>query len=166
MNAFEVAFDNLCFFFRISSFFFSIYNSLNTLSMLISASLSAFLFSAFSLLAPFFIQRLSALSACFRGRGRSKNVFSHPENGRGKLSVQNSSFAAKNRDFPQKIAGFPQKIAFFPRKFTIFASVSARKYLLAHFSFQRIYGYQRLFPFSAFFSIQRHLAQNALNENR
>jgi len=74
-------------------------------------------------------------------------VFSHPENGRGKLSVQNSGFTAKNRDFPQKIAGFPQKIAFFSAEIHDFRvrkrtkiSISAFKHLahlrlLAPFSF-------------------------------
>ena len=49
--------------------------------MLISAQLNAFSFSAFSLLAPFFLfAHLSALGAWFRGCGRSENVFSRLEN--------------------------------------------------------------------------------------
>jgi len=39
------------------------------------------------------------LSACFRGRGRSKNVFSRPEKGWEIFSSKKSRFSAKNRGY-------------------------------------------------------------------
>ena len=110
------------------------------LSMVFSAPLSAFSFSAFSLLVPFFIQRLSALSASFRGRGRSKNVFSRPENALPKLSVQKMDFSSKNRVFPQKIAFFPQKTSCFPCGNSRFRVRKRTKIFIL-----------RIFAFSAFF---------------
>ena len=60
----------------------------------------------------------------FCGRGRSKNVFSRPENVWRKLSVQKLGFIAKNRNFLQKIA-FSAKNRAFPAEIRDFASVSA-----------------------------------------
>ena len=108
-----------------------------------------FAFSAFFLLAPKCAQREVS-----RSRKVEKRVFASgkrfAKTFRAKIGLfrKKSRLSAKNRVFSAKNRVFPAEIR-------IFASVSARKYLLAHFSIQRIYGYQRLFPFSAFFSIQR-----------
>ena len=102
--------------------------------MLISAQLNAFSFSAFSLLAPFFfywapfgawrmVSRLREVRKCVFASGKQLTKTFHPKIG---LYRKNIWFSTKNHVF--------RKISCFPVEICDFASVSARKFLLKHFS--------------------------------
>ena len=128
--------------------------------MLISAPLSAFSFNAFQLLAPLGAQRMFS-----RSRKVEKLVFTIR-----KRSAK--TFRAKNPTLPHKFSIFWKKSHFFFAKIRVFSveihvftSVSARKFLLPHFSCEHIYGYQYLFLFMHFFPFSTIQHQSVLNEN-
>ena len=102
--------------------------------MLISAQLNAFSFSAFSLLAPFF------LLSTFRRLAHGFAVAEGPKMCFRVWKIVDENFPSKNRALPQKHVIFHKKSRFsvkyhvFPVEICDFASVSARKFLIKHFS--------------------------------